>query len=421
MKLLSNYKPLFVLNPKTRYFIITGGRGSAKSYHLAVFLLNLTYEKNEVILFTRWTMTSAHISIIPEFLEKIELLSKEADFEITKTEIINKLTGSRILFRGIKTSQGTATANLKSIQGVTCWVMDEAEELQDEDVFDKIDLSIRAKNKANRVILVMNPSFRQHFVHKRWFEQKRTDTTYIHTTYKDNIENLSESFLDQAEQLKQTNILRYNHIFLGEWLDNASGMFWNFDLINTNRVQTIPTIKRKIIALDPAVTNTATSDETGIVIVGEGVDGLYYILEDLSGKYTPNEWATIAVNAYHEHKANTIVGEANNGGDLIETVIKQVDKNVHYKKVTATKSKGSRAEPIYALYQQNKVKHYGYLTKLESEMITFNPSNIKTSPNRLDAMVWGVTALVDLTPSTSNVTTKHVRPQSNERGLERVL
>jgi PBSX family phage terminase large subunit len=421
MKLLSNYKGLFVLNPKTRYFIITGGRGSAKSYHLAVFLLNLTYEKNEVILFTRWTMTSAHISIIPEFLEKIELLNKESDFEITKTEIINKLTGSRILFRGIKTSQGTATANLKSIQGVTCWVMDEAEELQDEDVFDKIDLSIRAKNKANRVILVMNPSFRQHFVYKRWFEHPRTDTTYIHTTYRDNIENLSKSFLDQAEQLRQTNILRYNHIFLGEWLDNASGMFWNFDLINMNRVQNLPTIKRKIIALDPAVTNTATSDETGIVIVGEGVDGLYYILEDLSGKYTPNEWATIAANAYHEHKANTIVGEANNGGDLIETVIRQIDKYVHYKKVTATKSKGSRAEPIYALYQQNKVKHNGYLTKLESEMITFNPSNIKTSPNRLDAMVWGVTALVDLTPSTSNVTTKHVRPQSNERGLERVL
>jgi hypothetical protein len=206
----------------------------------------------------------------------------------------------------------------------------------------------------------------------------------------------------------------------GQFVDGAAGMFWDEVILEMNRTQDLPTIKRKIVALDPAVTNTATSDETGIVIVGEGVDGLIYILEDLSGKYTPTEWATIAVNAYHEHKANTIVGEANNGGDLIETVIRQIDKNVHYKKVTATKSKGSRAEPIYALYQQNKVNHYGYLTKLESEMITFNPSNIKTSPNRLDAMVWGVTALA-VPVSTSNVHIKTVKPQSFERGLDRVL
>ena len=104
MELISNYKPLFINPPPTRYFLVTGGRGSAKSFHVSTMLLNLTYEAGHIILFTRWTMTSAHISIIPEFLEKIERLNKFDDFIINQTEIVNKRTGSKIIFRGIKTS-----------------------------------------------------------------------------------------------------------------------------------------------------------------------------------------------------------------------------------------------------------------------------------------------------------------------------
>jgi phage terminase large subunit len=140
MQILSNYKDLFRIEPLTRYHLVTGGRGSGKSFSISLFLLNLTYESGHVILFTRWTMVSAFISIIPEFIEKIELLNKEEDFEITQNEIVNKLTGSKILFKGIKTSQGTATASLKSISGVTTFLLDEAEELVDETVFDRIDL-----------------------------------------------------------------------------------------------------------------------------------------------------------------------------------------------------------------------------------------------------------------------------------------
>ena len=182
MELNEKYKPLFVNPPKTRYFLLTGGRGSAKSFHVSTKLLNLTYETGHVILFTRWTLTSAQISIIPEFIEKIEMLNLYDDFKITSDEVINIRTGSKILFKGIKTSQGTATANLKSISGVTTWVLDESEELVDEDIFDKIDLSIRSTSRPNRVILVMNPSYKTHFIYKRWVKQKRKDTTYIHTS-----------------------------------------------------------------------------------------------------------------------------------------------------------------------------------------------------------------------------------------------
>ena len=234
---------MFKLSPKytslfkgdSRYYVVTGGRGSSKSFSVNAFLLLLTYESGHTILFTRYTLTSAHVSIIPEFIEKIEILDKFEDFHITKDEIINKKTGSKILFKGIKTSSGQQTANLKSLSGVTCFVLDEAEELTDEDVFDKIDFSIRSKEKQNRVILVLNPAMKTHFIYQKFFEAKgveagsntiKGDTTYIHTTYLDNEENLSESFLNQIETIKERRPDKYKHTILGGWLDKAEGVIF---------------------------------------------------------------------------------------------------------------------------------------------------------------------------------------------------
>jgi len=247
-KIKKKYSPLFTSD--SRYYVITGGRGSGKSYSINTFLLLLTYEHNEIILFTRYTLTSAHVSIIPEFIDKIEHAELSNDFYITKDEIINKTTGSKILFKGIKTSSGTQTANLKSLSGITCFVLDEAEELVDEDVFDKIDFSIRSDEKQNRVILILNPSTKEHFIYKRFFEQNsvnessnltKGDTTYIHTSYLDNFDNLSESFLNQIEKIKQNNSHKYNHVILGGWLDKAEGVVftnWSFGSFNPDNLQT---------------------------------------------------------------------------------------------------------------------------------------------------------------------------------------
>lgn len=235
--LKKKYAPLFASN--NRYYVVTGGRGSGKSYSVNTFLLLLTYEKNEIILFTRFTLTSAHVSIIPEFLDKIETANLSNDFYITKDEIVNKTTGSKIIFKGIKTSSGNQTANLKSLAGITCFVLDEAEELTDEDIFDKIDFSIRSKLKQNRVILVLNPATKESWIYQRFFESKgieagsnviKGDTTYIHTTYLDNLKNLSESFLTQIETIKERRPDKYKHQILGGWLDKAEGVIftnWN--------------------------------------------------------------------------------------------------------------------------------------------------------------------------------------------------
>jgi len=237
-----------VLDNDTRYYICTGGRGSGKSFSIGLLLCILTLEPNHVILFTRYTLRSASISIIPEFLEKIELLGWQDRFYITKDEIINKTSGSRILFRGIKTSSGDQTANLKSLQGVTTWVLDEAEELIDEETFDKIDLSVRSKGIQNRVIMIMNPSTKEHWIYQRFFEGKgvqegsnlvKSDTTYIHTTYLDNLENLSESYINQLENIKLRRPEKYKHQILGGWLDKAEGVvFSNWQIGNFIQVNT---------------------------------------------------------------------------------------------------------------------------------------------------------------------------------------
>ncbi len=234
MDLSKKYKPLW--NNNYDYAIITGGRGSQKSFAVGNFLENLTFEKGHTVLFTRYTLTSAHISVIPEFVEKVELNKHEDYFEINKTEIINKTTGSNILFRGIKTSSGVQTASLKSIQNVSTWILDEAEELQDESIFDKIDESIRVTHVKNRVILILNPTTKEHFIYQRFFQNKGVDpdfngikdnVLYIHTDYRDNLKHLSTKFLNNVEKSKKERPEYYKHIILVGWLDKAEGVIFN--------------------------------------------------------------------------------------------------------------------------------------------------------------------------------------------------
>ncbi len=241
-----NKKYAPIATDDSRYFIITGGRGSGKSFSVNLMLVLLTYEAGHTILFTRYTLASAYISIIPEFIDKLETLNIFSDFRVTKDEIRNKRSGSKIVFKGIKTSSGDQTANLKSLQGVTTWVMDEAEELMDEDIFDKIDLSVRQQDQRNRVMMILNPTTKEHWIYNRFFEDKgvqegqnicKGNTTYIHTTYKDNLDNLSESYIQQIENIKKRRPEKYKHQMLGGWLSKAEGViFTNWKVGQFKRV-----------------------------------------------------------------------------------------------------------------------------------------------------------------------------------------
>jgi|TARA_Y100001973_G_scaffold15146_1_gene21929 phage terminase large subunit len=195
-------------------------------------------------------MVSAHLSIIPEFLEKITLLGYEKIFNVNKAEVVNIKNNSDILFRGIKTSAGNQTASLKSLQGISTWVLDEAEELIDENIFDTIDLSIREKNTQNRIILVLNPVTKEHWIYDRFFQDKgveagfngvKDNICYIHSTYLDNIENLSKSFLERIKTIKHRNFKKYQHTIMGGWLDKAEGVVfdnWSIGEFNPDGLQT---------------------------------------------------------------------------------------------------------------------------------------------------------------------------------------
>ena len=243
------YRPLY--ENDTRFFILTGGRGSGKSFEVNTFLSALSFEEGHNILFTRYTMVSAHLSIIPEFSSKIEQMEAQSFFNINKTEIVNVASGSQIWFKGIKTSSGNQTASLKSLSGVTTWVLDEAEELTDESIFDKINLSVRTKGKQNRIILILNPATKEHWIYKRFFQDAgveegfngtKNDVTYIHTTYLDNFENLADSFIADVERVKELNPLKYKHVVLGGWLDKAEGVVftnWKLGKFNPDNLQSI--------------------------------------------------------------------------------------------------------------------------------------------------------------------------------------
>lgn len=234
IKLNDKYKPLFI--NKTRYYCISGGRGSGKSYSVALYLLLLTFERSRTILFARYTMTSVAISIFPEFIDKIETLGLEDLFEITKSEIINKNTGSKIIFKGIKAGSSQQTANLKSIANIDTLVIDESEEIPDEETFDKIDLSVRSNRHFNKIIVMFNPTSKASWLYERFYESRgiksgtnliTSDITYIHTTYEDIEDKLPDSFLNQVKRMKKDNPKKYEHIILGGFLDKAEGVIFN--------------------------------------------------------------------------------------------------------------------------------------------------------------------------------------------------
>jgi phage terminase large subunit-like protein len=192
--------------------------------------------------------------------------------------------------------------------------------------------------------------------------------------------------------------LRYENTRLGrqelfgELLDDVEGALWTRTMIDSARVTVAPNLIRVVVGVDPAVTSSDTSDLTGIVVAGITADMQYYVLDDRSLRTSPDAWARVAVQAYQDWKADKIIAETNNGGDMVTLLMQQVDRSVSVKKVTATRGKQLRAEPISSLYEQGRVHHVGYFAELEEQMCEWTPLS-NNSPDRLDALVWALTEL----------------------------
>jgi phage terminase large subunit-like protein len=211
------------------------------------------------------------------------------------------------------------------------------------------------------------------------------------STY-DNLANLAPAFRQQVlATYEGTRIGRQE--LLGELLDDVEGALWTLAGIDVDRVTEAPDLRRVIIGVDPSGTADG-GDEQGIVGAALGVDGHFYVLTDVSCSLSPHGWASRAVGAYYEHSGDRIVAERNFGGEMVESTIRQVDRNVPVKLVTASRGKVQRAEPIAALYEQHRVHHVGPFPTLEDQMTTWTPVD-GTSPDRMDALVWALSELLD--------------------------
>ena len=211
----------------------------------------------------------------------------------------------------------------------------------------------------------------------------------------DNAKNLApQALLELQARYAGTRMGRQE--LYGELLNESDSALWTRALIEESRIkpEDAPPYFRVVVAIDPAVTSGESSDETGIVVAGATPDGHYYILEDATMRGTPEAWARKAVEMFRKWKCDRVIGEANNGGDMIEALLRQVDASIPYRKVTATRGKRVRAEPVSALSEQLRLHFVGNdFAQLEDQLVTWEPDSDK-SPDRMDAMVWAVSDLM---------------------------
>ena len=188
----------------------------------------------------------------------------------------------------------------------------------------------------------------------------------------------------------------YEQEIEARFIDEVSGALWKYAMLDANRVPEAPALARIVVAIDPAVSTNANSDETGIVAAGvtAGAQQHGYVLADRSGIYSPEGWARTAINLYHDLEADHIVAEKNQGGDMVRFTLRTVDPNVPVKLVHASRGKATRAEPVVALDEQGRIHHVGVLRDLETQMTTWSPIDDDDSPDRVDARVWAITDLM---------------------------
>ena len=283
---------------------------------------------------------------------------------------------------------------------------DELASWKQPETWDQLMFGMRL-GKQPRVVIATTP--RPTPIIKGLVHRGKLDPQDVHitkgSTY-DNRANLAPSFIETIIQRYEGTRLGRQEIS-GALLDDNPGALWKRARIDELRVKSAPELRRIVVAVDPAVTANANSDETGIVVVGLGDDGHAYVLEDASISATPAQWGARVVRAYRTHNADKIIAEVNQGGDLVEAVIRAADQYAPYRAVRATRGKAVRAEPVAALYEQGRVHHVGMHGELEDQMVEWDPSTTgqgkrvdsddkrtRGSPDRVDALVWALSELM---------------------------
>ena len=279
---------------------------------------------------------------------------------------------------------------LRGPQHDAFWIDEFASYRYAQEILDNLLMGLRIGTRP-RGVITTTPRPRRILIDMA--KHKHTIVTRGRTH--DNLDNLAAAFrATVVERYAGTTIGRQE--LDGELLTETPGALWKRAQIDTSRVESFDLTQaaRVVVGVDPAATSGDGSNDTGIVVAAEGLDGAYYVLDDATISGSPAEWAKRCVDVLRQYKGDRIVAEVNNGGDMVENTIRTEDRNVSYSAVHASRGKIVRAEPIAALYEQGKVHHVGAFANLEDQMCSYTGAANEESPDRLDALVWALTELV---------------------------
>ncbi|MDR1910399.1 MAG: terminase family protein [Holosporales bacterium] len=270
------------------------------------------------------------------------------------------------------------------------WIDEFAKFPHSEEVLNQLFLSLRLGHMP-RVLITTTPRPSSSLYHLL----ERSDIVVTRGSTFENVKNLPKSFLTLVKNQFEGTLLGDQELY-GEIVDNAD-VLWTPTLLEEHRLIQAPALVQVIIAVDPALSSHAASDETGIIVVGQDAQGRAYVLADYSTKAPPEEWMQRVGEIYRSFQATQVVLETNAGGDLLPALFANVVPFVPLKLVRAYKSKWIRAEPIAQFYRQHRVFHVGRFEELEHQMLTYTPKTLQ-SPDRMDALVWALSILLDAVP-----------------------
>ena len=385
-------------DPEIRYILLSGGSRSGKTfiicYALVVRALKAPNTRHAILRFHfRDVKNAVGRDTMPKVLNLIG-----TPYTLDKTDWFFTLpNGSEIWLGGLDDDE--RVEKILGMEYATIFY-NEASQISYHAYTTAQTRLAQKTSLVNRAYVDCNPPTKSHWLYKLFLEHIDPETrvpvpnpgryAVLNMNPMDNRENLPEGYIeDTLASLPERKRRRFLE---GEWLDDPEGALWKRSMIDEHRhIGAPPPLARIVVGVDPAVTGSETSDETGIVVVGKDAAGHLYVLGDYSIRGTPLDWARQVAWAVDKHGADRVVGEVNNGGDLVEVNLRTVSKNLPFKKVSASRGKYIRAEPIASLYEQGKVHHVGTFPALEDQMCEWVPGD--RSPDRLDALVWAITEL----------------------------
>lgn len=374
------------LPPEGDWFtwLIRSGRGFGKTWTGANWTIEraMLYPQHPIAIIGQ---TKADVRDTMVELGESSILKQSPDwfrpeYEPSKRRLVWPNGCIGIIYSGDEPDQ------LRGPQHGAAWVDELAKYKYPQETWDMLEFGLRLGDKP-QILVTTTP--RPIPIIKKLLKDKST-IDVRGSTY-ENADHLPAKYLERLKAKYEGTTLGRQELF-GEVMEDMPGALWQRARIEDNRKVVIPDLTRVVVAIDPAMTANEDSDETGIIVAGVGKDKHGYILDDRSLRGSPHAWASEAVAAYSKYKADRVVAESNNGGDMVEYTVTTVDSHASFKKVYASRGKSTRAEPVAALYEQNKVHHVGSFAELEDQMCSWLPGD--DSPDRMDALVWALTELM---------------------------